>query len=61
VVFSNVDNGVVRNCQAQPGTAAFLHVADGATKDVVVVNNDFRQAQTAVTTAPEANPVGNSW
>jgi hypothetical protein len=61
VVFNNVDNAVVRDCQAQPGTGAFLHIADAATQEVVVVNNDFRQAQTPVTTAPGAAAVRESW
>ncbi len=56
VVFKNVHGAVVRDCQAQPGTGAFLHIADAATEDVVLWGNDLRQAKVAVTTAPEANP-----
>jgi polygalacturonase len=61
VVLTNINNAVVRDCTAQPGTAAFLHIADAATQDVVVVNNDFRQAKTAFTAAPGASPVKESW
>jgi len=56
VVFKAVRGAVVRDCQAQPGTGAFLRLADAATQDVVLWANDLRQAQTGVSAAPEASP-----
>jgi hypothetical protein len=55
VVLKNTSGAVVRDCQAQPGTGTFLHIADAATQDVVLRGNDLRQAKTAVTAAPEAS------
>jgi hypothetical protein len=56
VAFTAVSGAVVRDCQAQPGTGTFLHIADAATQDVVLWGNDLRQARTGVSAAPEASP-----
>jgi len=55
VVLNGVFGAVVRNCEAQEGTGTFLHVADAATRDVVLWENDLRQAAVPVQIAAGAN------
>jgi hypothetical protein len=51
VQFNGVFGAVIRNCEAQPGTGTFLQVVDPATHDVVLLENDLRQAATPVALA----------
>ncbi len=56
VVLRNVEDAVVRNCQAQEGTDVFLRVEGRATRDVLVCENDMRRARTPVQVADDAHP-----
>ena len=53
VILKAVQGATVRNCQAQAGTAPFVHLAGAETRDVVVQGNDTRLARVAVDRAPE--------
>ena len=55
VVFKDVAGATLRACEAQAGTGAFLHVT-GATRDVWLAGNDFRQAGVSVTRGAEVGP-----
>jgi hypothetical protein len=47
VLLDQVDNALVRNCQAAPGTGLFMAIQGEKTRDIMIYNNDFRAAQFA--------------
>jgi len=55
VLLNGVFGAVIRNCEAQEGTGTFLQVADAASRDIVLWDNDLRQAATPVKVAAGAN------
>lgn len=48
VVLRDVQDAVVRNARAPEGTGTFLEVSGAQTRDVIVVDNDLRPAQTGL-------------
>jgi len=45
VVLDGVEGGLIRNCEALPGTGLFLDIRGEKTKAIAIHNNDFRAAQ----------------
>jgi hypothetical protein len=56
VVLRDIEDAVVRNCQAQAGADVFLRVEGEATRDVLVYGNDLRRARAPVAVAGGAQP-----
>jgi len=48
VVLDAVENALVRNCRAVPGTGTFLLVKGERSRDIGLMGNDFRRAEKAV-------------
>jgi hypothetical protein len=46
IIMKNVESAVIRNSQALPGTAAFIDIQGEKTKNITLIGNDFRAAQT---------------
>ncbi|MGA2586418.1 MAG: glycosyl hydrolase family 28 protein [Candidatus Aminicenantales bacterium] len=53
VVLSQVDNAIVRHCKALPGTFVFLDIRGDRTRDIILIDNDFRRAEAAYRLGPE--------
>jgi hypothetical protein len=56
VFLDQVDNALVRNCEAAPGTGLFMAIQGEKTKDIVIYNNDFRAAQLAILVDSKIKP-----
>ena len=49
IAFSEVSDGVVKNCRALPGTGTFMHVEGPASADIFLRDNNLRHAREKVT------------
>ncbi|NTV80057.1 MAG: hypothetical protein HGA24_01350 [Candidatus Aminicenantes bacterium] len=56
ILLDQVDNAVIRNCQAADGTGTFLVFAGEATKDILLERNDFRKARLPYSFSAGASP-----
>jgi polygalacturonase len=56
VVLQQVDDAVVRNCKALPGTGVFLEVRGGKSREIVITGNDFRSAKSGLSIGRDVSP-----
>lgn len=56
IVLSRIENGLVRNCRAEPGTRSLLRIEAGC-RDLAAMGNDLRNAD-RLWTADEPVPAG---
>jgi hypothetical protein len=57
IVFDGVEDAIVRNSKAQKGTSLFIEVRGDKSKDIQLLNNDWREAEAGFKARPDV-PAG---
>jgi len=56
VLFEQVQNATIKNCDAQAGTGTYLGLTGDKTKNILIYNNDFSNVKTPYTFDPPIAP-----